>query len=232
MTHPGFSMAGTPAVRSRPSATGLVVGPFVTAAYRRHCFIPLRVLLIVLAAGCLADGASVASAAPARPPNIAILFADDLGYGDLGCYGAPSIRTPHLDRMAGEGLRFTSLYSPAEKCTPSRAGLLAGRYAIRSGMTHVLYQVSPGGLPSTEITVATALKRRGYATAHIGKWHLGIVPGTRPNDHGFDLSFGVPYSNDMDPREEIAGTKAYALPDPPLDGVYPAGAPSSSTWIT
>ena len=175
-------------------------------------------LLIVLAAGWLSVGVATSAAAPARPPNIVIVLADDLGYGDLSCYGAPSLRTPHLDRLASEGLRFTSFYAPAEKCTPSRAGLLTGRYAIRSGMSHVLYQASPGGLPSSEITIATALKRRGYATAHIGKWHLGVVPGTRPNDHGFDLSLGVPYSNDMDPSEKIAGTKAYASPDPPLDG--------------
>lgn len=140
----------------------------------------------------------------AEQPNIVLIFADDLGYGDLGCYGSPTIRTPHLDRMAAEGLRFTDFYSAAEVCTPSRAALLTGRYPIRSGMCggrRVLFPNSKGGLPDKEVTIAEALKAKGYATAHIGKWHLGIHPGGRPMDQGFDLSFGLPYSNDMDLRE-------------------------------
>ena len=152
-------------------------------------------LLIVLAAGWLSVGVATSAAAPARPPNIVIVLADDLGYGDLSCYGAPSLRTPHLDRLASEGLRFTSFYAPAEKCTPSRAGLLTGRYAIRSGMSHVLYQASPGGLPSSEITIATALKRRGYATAHIGKWHLGggrdVTDAPKFAAYGYDVGLGT-----------------------------------------
>ena len=149
------------------------------------------------------------SAADATGPNIVVIYADDLGYGDLGCYGHPTIRTPRLDQMAAEGLRFTSFYSPAEVCTPSRAGLLTGRYPPRSGMCamqggrRVLFPNSKGGLPPDEITVAEALKARGYATAHIGKWHLGIHAGARPNEQGFDLSFGLPYSNDMDARPDL-----------------------------
>src|SRR5580693_1882091 len=111
-------------------------------------------------------------------PNIVIILADDMGYGDLGCYGHPTIRTPNLDRMAGEGMRFTDFYSAAEVCTPSRAALLTGRYAIRSGMCHdqyrVLRRLSAGGLPDSEITIAQALKPQGYAIAAIGKWHLGV----------------------------------------------------------
>jgi len=140
----------------------------------------------------------------AEPPNIVVIFADDLGYGDLGCYGSPTIRTPNLDRMAAEGFRFTDFYSAAEVCTPSRAALLTGRYPIRSGMCggrRVLFPNSKGGLPEKEVTIAETLKAKGYATAHIGKWHLGIHPGGRPMDQGFDLSFGLPYSNDMDLRE-------------------------------
>ena len=137
-----------------------------------------------------------------RPPNVVIIMADDLGYGDLGCYGHPSIRTPNLDRMAQEGMRFTDFYSCAPVCTPSRAGLLTGRYPVRSGMTsskrRVLFPNSTGGLPADEVTIAEALKTRGYATACIGKWHLGHRPEHLPDRHGFDHYFGLPYSNDMD----------------------------------
>ncbi|MBM3882544.1 MAG: hypothetical protein FJ387_22945 [Verrucomicrobia bacterium] len=141
----------------------------------------------------------------ARPPNLFIVFADDLGYGDLGCYGHPSIRTPNLDRMAAEGMRFTDFYSTAEVCTPSRAALLTGRYPIRNGMCHdrfrVLRRNSAGGLPASEITLPERLKTRGYATACIGKWHLGNyahLPAHHPRKHGFDFYFGLPHSNDMD----------------------------------
>ncbi|HUE73868.1 MAG TPA: sulfatase [Pirellulaceae bacterium] len=150
---------------------------------------------------CLASG-SIAQDQPADRPNVIVLYADDLGYGDLGCYGHPTIRTPHLDRMAAEGMRFTSFYSAAEVCTPSRAALLTGRYPIRSGMAsnnrRVLFPNSAGGIPASEITLAEALKERGYATACVGKWHLGHLPQYLPMKHGFDSYFGIPYSNDMD----------------------------------
>jgi arylsulfatase A-like enzyme len=154
------------------------------------------------------------------PPNVVIIVADDLGYGDLSCYGSPTIRTPHLDRMAAEGIRFTDFYSAAEVCTPSRAALLTGRYPIRSGMCggrRVLFPDSKGGLPSAEITLAEALKSKNYATAHIGKWHLGIHAGARPMDQGFDFSFGLPYSNDMDGRTDLP-RGASGSPTPPADG--------------
>ncbi|MCX7429261.1 MAG: sulfatase-like hydrolase/transferase [Planctomycetia bacterium] len=164
--------------------------------------------VILVAAACLATGVEnrACRAEPSRPPNIVILFADDLGWGDLGCYGHPSIRTPNLDRMAAEGMRFTDFYSAGEVCSPSRAALLTGRYPIRSGMFHdrfrVLRRDSAGGLPGEEMTLAEALKTRGYATACIGKWHLGNyanVAAHHPLRHGFDHYFGLPHSNDMNP---------------------------------
>jgi arylsulfatase A len=137
-----------------------------------------------------------------RPPNFVVIFADDLGYGDLGCYGHPTIRTPHLDRMAREGMRFTQFYAAAEVCTPSRAALLTGRLPPRSGLCsnrrRVLFPNSNGGLPASEVTIAELLKTKGYATACIGKWHLGHLPPFLPTEHGFDYYYGIPYSNDMD----------------------------------
>ena len=156
----------------------------------------------------------------AAPPNVVVILADDLGYGDLGCYGSPTINTPNLDRMAAEGLRFTDFYVAAEVCTPSRAALLTGRYPIRSGMSgkrRVLFPNSKGGLPAEEITLAEGLKAKGYATAHIGKWHLGIYEGSRPQDQGFDLTFGLPYSNDMDARPDLP-KGATGSANPPAHG--------------
>ena len=155
------------------------------------------VLLFLLTAGAT-------FAADARKPNFIIILADDLGYGDLGCYGHPSIRTPNLDRMAAEGVRFTDFYVAAEVCTPSRAALLTGRYPVRSGMGHnqfrVLRRESTGHLPDDEITIAALLKKQGYATGAVGKWHLGNWmnnPAGHPMKHGFDFYFGLPHSNDM-----------------------------------
>jgi arylsulfatase A-like enzyme len=159
----------------------------------------LRNVLLFL----LITGAALAADA-ARKPNFIIILADDLGYGDLGCYGHPSIRTPNLDRMAAEGVRFTDFYVAAEVCTPSRAALLTGRYPIRSGMAHnqfrVLRRESMGYLPDEEITIASLLKKQGYWTGAVGKWHLGNWmnnPAGHPMKHGFDSYFGLPHSNDM-----------------------------------
>ncbi len=159
---------------------------------------------MILAAGLtLLAGAIMYAAHAAQAPNIIIILADDLGYGDLGCYGHPSIRTPNLDQMAAEGLRFTDFYSGAPLCTPSRAALMTGRLPIRSGMAggpgrHVLYPKHSGGLPAEEITIARALKTKGYTTCAIGKWHLGDLPDYLPTMRGFDSFFGLPYSNDSD----------------------------------
>jgi arylsulfatase A-like enzyme len=138
----------------------------------------------------------------AQSPNFVVIFCDDLGYGDLGCYGHPTIKTPNLDRMAAEGIKFTQFYSAACVCTPSRAALLTGRLPVRSGMCsdkrRVLFPNSAGGLPQSELTLAEGLKTKGYATAAVGKWHLGHLPQFLPTNHGFDTYFGIPYSNDMD----------------------------------
>jgi arylsulfatase A len=156
--------------------------------------------ILLLAFGLLLSGCGEPPSP--QPPNIVIIFADDLGYGDLGSYGHPTIRTPNLDRMAAEGMKLTQFYAAASVCTPSRAGLLTGRLPIRSGMAgngrRVLFPDSRLGLPAEEVTIAEVLKGRGYTTAAIGKWHLGHLPEFLPTRHGFDSYLGIPYSNDMD----------------------------------
>ena len=135
-------------------------------------------------------------------PNYIVIFVDDMGYGDLGVYGNPTISTPHLDKMAYEGQKWTQFYSAASVCTPSRAALLTGRLPVRSGMASsknpVLFPNSLSGLPSNELTLAEKLKEKNYKTAIVGKWHLGHTKNYLPNNHGFDYYFGIPYSNDMD----------------------------------
>ena len=144
-----------------------------------------------------------------RQPNFIVILADDLGYGDLGCDGGTIIRTPNLDQMAAEGVRFTDFYASANVCTPSRAGLLTGRYAIRSGLAHeVIQPADTTGLPLSEITIPQALGD-AYATALIGKWHLGhVAPHWPPTVHGFDRFYGLPYSHDMKPLALYAGEGA------------------------
>jgi len=165
-----------------------------------------------LAAGALvifAGGSPFNSMAASQLPNIIIIIADDLGYGDLGCYGHPTIRTPNLDRMAAEGMRFTDFYVAACVCTPSRAALLTGRLPIRNGMAgsekrRVIYRQDAGGLPPGEITIASALKSKDYATMCIGKWHLsGARADAWPLQRGFDQWFGLRWSNDMEPSKSI-----------------------------
>ncbi len=159
----------------------------------------LRFLLSLIAVSSLSN---FAFAAKAESPNIVVIFCDDLGYGDLSCFGHPTIKTPNLDRMAVEGVRLTQFYSASPVCTPSRAALMTGRLPIRSGMCsdkrRVLFPNSGGGIPASEVTLAEGLKKQGYATACVGKWHLGHLPQFLPTSNGFDSYFGIPYSNDMD----------------------------------
>jgi arylsulfatase A-like enzyme len=155
-----------------------------------------------------------------RPPNVILILADDLGYGDLGCYGSIRNRTPAFDQLAREGLRHTGFYVTSGVCSPSRASLLTGCYPLRIGMhesakgVYVLVPADPRGLNPSEMTIARLLKPLGYATACIGKWHLGDQPEFLPGKYGFDSYFGIPFSNDM--GSEIKGQLKGGLPELPL----------------
>jgi N-acetylgalactosamine-6-sulfatase len=151
----------------------------------------------------------------AQKPNFIVIFADDLGYGDLASYGHPTIQTPHLDRMAAEGVRFTEFYVPMPFCAPSRATLLTGRYPFRNGMVRNPTPdrgVNKLALPASEITIAAALREQGYATTAIGKWHLGHTPGNLPTDRGFDSYLGILYSNDMFPVQLVEDDQVVEYP--------------------
>lgn len=143
---------------------------------------------------------SPAVSAPRRKPNFIVVLCDDLGYGDIGVMGG-KIPTPNIDRLAREGVVLTDYYAPANICTPSRASLLTGRYAIRTGLgVQAIMQWEKRGLPLSEVTIPQLLKPAGYASALIGKWHLGhVAPSWPPTKHGFDLFFGIPYSHDQLP---------------------------------
>jgi arylsulfatase A len=154
----------------------------------------MRITTFGLLLYCFA-GLSLSEAADR--PNVIIIFTDDQGYNDLGCFGSPNIRTPNIDRMAAEGMRLTSFYSGASVCTPSRAALLMGCYPARVGNLDVLFPNSVVGINPDEMTIAEMLRQRGYATACFGKWHLGHQQQFLPTEHGFDEYFGIPYSNDM-----------------------------------
>ena len=148
----------------------------------------------------LADlyAANAQSRSATTKPSIVLIFTDDQGYGDVGCFGSKTIRTPNLDRLAKEGRKFTSFMSASPVCTPSRSALLTGCYPKRIGLAQgVLFPTSTHGLSPAEHTIADHLKRQGYATACFGKWHLGHHPETLPTAQGFDSYFGIPYSNDM-----------------------------------
>ncbi len=148
------------------------------------------VLIIILFVTAWLPG--VQSHAAKRKPNVIIIFTDDQGSVDMGCYGSDDLKTPHMDGLAKRGIRFTQFYAAAPVCSPSRAGLLTGRYPIRAGVPGNVssQRGGKGAMPVEQITIAEMLSKAGYATAHIGKWHLGYTDATMPNAQGFEYSFG------------------------------------------
>jgi arylsulfatase A len=153
--------------------------------------------LALLAPGLVLQSCNTPQQQQTQKPNLIVIYADDLGYGDLGCFGATDIKTPNIDRMAEEGMRFTSFYSASSVCSPSRAALLTGRYPNRMGINGVFFPESHTGMPEEEITIPNILQPAGYTSGMIGKWHLGHMHQYLPLQRGFDEYFGVPYSNDM-----------------------------------
>ena len=161
-------------------------------------------LTLLVAAGC------------AEPrPNVVVILTDDQGWVDLGSYGSADLDTPNLDRLAEGGVRLTSFYAAAGSCSPSRAALLTGMYPQRVGIPGVLMPQSRRGLHVQERTLAEMLRDLGYATAMVGKWHLGHLAEHLPTHHGFDSYFGIPYSNDMTPDSTL-NPNPYARRHPPL----------------
>ena len=162
----------------------------------------LLMFAVVVSRSGMASESSSTESRMSRLPNVIVIVADDLGYGDTSGNGHPTIETPNLDRMAHEGQKWTQFYVAASVCSPSRAALLTGRLPIRSGIAslepRVFFPWSGGGLSAREWTIAELFKAKNYATALIGKWHLGHLPEFLPTRHGFDEWFGIPYSNDMD----------------------------------
>jgi len=163
-----------------------------------------------------------------RPPNVIIIYADDMGYADLGCFGAKQIKTPNLDKMAKQGTRFTSFYVSQAVCSASRAALMTGKYSNRAGILGALGPASKTGLAAQHTTIAEMLKTLGYATSMIGKWHLGHRPDYLPTKRGFDEYYGLPYSNDMWPKHPTS-----KFPDLPLiDGVKTIALNPDQTKLT
>jgi arylsulfatase A len=169
----------------------------------------LRRLAILFGLALLLTGPGALS--QGERPNVVLIYADDLGYADIGSYGAKGYETPHLDRLAREGMRFTNFYVAQAVCSASRAALLTGCYPNRVGILGALGPAAKIGINAEETTLAELFKSRGYNTAVYGKWHLGHLPRFLPTRHGFDDYFGLPYSNDMWPKHPTA-----RFPDLPL----------------
>lgn len=181
---------------------------------------PLRSIAILFSVA-LAATLSTCGTVGAANRNVVIILADDLGYGDVGCFGCKTYKTPHIDQLAKDGARLTSFYSAVPFCAPTRASLMTGRYPPRCGLTNNPVPKEDGGggknadelgLPVTEVTLADVMRKAGYATGCFGKWHLGHQPHFRPTKRGFDEYLGVLYSNDMHPVELIDGDKLAEYP--------------------
>ena len=160
----------------------------------------------LLAAVCLSLASLVQAA---NQPNIVVIFMDDMGYADVSCFGAQGYTTPNIDRLAQEGRKFTNFHVPQPVCSASRAGLLTGCYPNRIGIHGALSPKATHGLSADEMTLAELVKQKGYATAAVGKWHLGHLPPFLPTQHGFDEYYGLPYSNDMWPFHPEAKPGSY-----------------------
>ncbi len=174
----------------------------------------LRAFFVLTVTMATMSGAVVGAGEETARPNFIVVFCDDQGYQDLGCFGSPNIDTPNIDRLAAEGMRFTDFYSAYCVCSASRASLLTGSYQPRISMRGVLGPHTKTGLHPDEITIADMLKTKGYATACVGKWHVGDTRQTLPAAQGFDHYFGLPYSNDM------ARQKGWGNNAPDLDKIW------------
>lgn len=187
-------------------------------------------LWLGLISGLLPWIASAETGTLPPPPNLVVILADDMGYGDLGCYGQTGYTTPRLDRLAREGVRFTDFYVSQPVCSASRASLLTGVYANRLGIHGALGPGSRHGIHADETTLGELCRRAGYATAAFGKWHLGHLPVFSPLRHGFDEFYGIPYSHDMWPRHPTNGGN---FPDlPTIEGENVAGHNTDQTRFT
>ncbi len=172
---------------------------------RRFSFLMLAFMLSLAVSG-------QALAANIAPPNIVLIFTDDQGYGDIGCFGATDVKTPNMDRLAKEGRRFTDFYVAQAVCTASRAALMSGCYPNRVSLSGALNHTSTVGIHPNELLLPEMLKQKGYATAITGKWHLGTVPEFLPLNNGFDEFLGIPYSNDNTKYHPVLADSMPPLP--------------------
>ena len=194
--------------------------------YKNYPFYFIIFLVVIACVGC--SDIEVYK----NPPNVIIVFTDDQGYQDVGCFGSPDIKTPHIDQLAKEGVKLTDFSVAQPVCSASRAALLTGCYPNRIGVHQALMPESPLGLNQSEITLAELLKAEGYATGIFGKWHLGNMGPFSPLKHGFDEFYGIPYSNDMWPNHPSQG-KWFNFPPLPLyDGETPIDSLEDQTNLT
>ena len=216
-------------------STGSPVG-FTPQNDNARDYCPPRMRHLIATTSAFAGLIFTVCASAATPPNVLFVIADDLGYGDLACYGHREIKTPIIDRLATEGLKLTDCYSAAANCSPARAGVMTGRTPYRVGIYNQLVMMGPMHLRKEEITIATLLKRAGYATAQVGKWHLnGLfnLPGQpQPNDHGFDHWFAV-QNNSLPNHRNPYNFVRNGIPQGPIEG-YSAQivAREAVTWLT